>query len=87
MSDVILHRVKSPWLWPDLIYNMCPSGRIHNNCLKILHGFTNKVILDSLNERNIVLYCTVNRDTREKRLRMRVYHNVFLEFKRISLKF
>lgn len=36
-------RSRSPWFWPDAIFNLCPPGREFNNCLKILHGFTDKV--------------------------------------------
>lgn len=36
-------RQRSPWLFPDIVYYFTPSGIEHNRCLKILHGFTNKV--------------------------------------------
>ena len=36
-------RQRSPWLTYDTVYNLTPSGREHNRCLEILHGFTNKV--------------------------------------------
>ena len=36
-------RGRSPWLWPDVIYNLSPAGREFNKCLSILHGFTDKV--------------------------------------------
>ncbi|XP_078382587.1 cytochrome P450 4V2-like [Oculina patagonica] len=44
MSELIQMRQRSPWLFPDIVYYFTPSGREHNRCLKILHGFTNKVI-------------------------------------------
>ena len=43
MTELIQMRQRSPWLWPDIVYYLTPSGREHNQCLKILHGFTNKV--------------------------------------------
>ena len=43
MSELVQKRQRSPWLWYDALYNLMPSGREHNKCLKILHGFTNKV--------------------------------------------
>lgn len=43
MSDLIHHRQKSPWLWPNLLYNAFGEGRQHYMNLKILHSFTNKV--------------------------------------------
>ena len=36
-------RGRSPWLWPDIIYNLSSPGREFNRCLKILHDFTDKV--------------------------------------------
>lgn len=43
MSELVQVRQRSPWLCYDMVYNLTPSGREHNRCLKILHGFTNKV--------------------------------------------
>lgn len=43
MSDLIHHRQKSPWLWPNLFYNISGEGRQHYMNLKILHSFTDKV--------------------------------------------
>ena len=48
-SAVILKRFKSPWLWWDFIYNLTSDGREHNDLMKTLHGFTNKVRLLALN--------------------------------------
>ncbi|KAL7981919.1 hypothetical protein Chor_000976 [Crotalus horridus] len=44
MSDLIHHRQKSPWLWPNLLYNMSGKGKQHYMNLKILHSFTDKII-------------------------------------------
>ncbi|XP_058049878.1 cytochrome P450 4V2 isoform X2 [Ahaetulla prasina] len=44
MSDLIHHRQKSPWLWPNLLYRISGEGRQHYMNLKILHSFTDKVI-------------------------------------------
>lgn len=43
LSELLEMRSRSPWFWPDAIFNLCPPGRAFNNCLKILHGFTDKV--------------------------------------------
>lgn len=43
MSELVQIRQRSPWLTYDIVYNLTPSGREHNRCLEILHGFTNKV--------------------------------------------
>ena len=51
MCELIQERQKSPWLWPDIIYNMTSSGRKHQEALNILHGFTNKVINDRIEQR------------------------------------
>ncbi|CAH3155033.1 unnamed protein product [Porites lobata] len=51
VSELLEHRGRSPWLWPDIIYNLSPSGREFNKCLDILHGFTDKVIDEQIAER------------------------------------
>ncbi|KAJ7382904.1 Cytochrome P450 4V2 [Desmophyllum pertusum] len=51
MTELIQMRQRSPWLWPDIVYYLTPSGREHNQCLKILHGFTNKVIDERIADR------------------------------------
>ena len=43
LSELFEMRGRSPWLWPDVIYNLSPAGREFNECLRILHGFTDKV--------------------------------------------
>uniref|UniRef100_A0A2D4MR76 Cytochrome P450 4V2 n=1 Tax=Micrurus spixii TaxID=129469 RepID=A0A2D4MR76_9SAUR len=48
MSDLIHQRQKSPWLWPNLLYNISGKGRQHYMNLKILHSFTEKVIEEKL---------------------------------------
>ncbi|XP_058145994.1 cytochrome P450 4V2 [Dasypus novemcinctus] len=50
MSEVIMQRIKMPWLWPDLLYLMFKEGREHKRSLKILHTFTNNVIIERANE-------------------------------------
>ena len=45
-------RQRSPWLWNDTLYGLLPSGREHKRCLKILHDFTNKVIMINNNNDN-----------------------------------
>ncbi|CAI9723449.1 cytochrome P450 4V2-like [Octopus vulgaris] len=44
MTDIISYQQQSPWLWPDLIFNLHPLGKEAAKCLKVLHDFTNKVI-------------------------------------------
>ncbi|XP_025063520.1 cytochrome P450 4V2-like isoform X3 [Alligator sinensis] len=51
MSDLIHHRQKAPWLWPDLTYLLFQGGREHNRSLKILHSFTDKVITEKASEK------------------------------------
>ncbi|CAH3020939.1 unnamed protein product [Porites evermanni] len=51
LSELLEMRSRSPWFWPDAIFNLCPPGREFNNCLKILHGFTDKVIDEQIAER------------------------------------
>ncbi|XP_022784583.1 cytochrome P450 4V2-like [Stylophora pistillata] len=51
ITELIQKRQRSPWLWPDIVYFLTPSGREHNHCLQILHGFTNKVIDERIADR------------------------------------
>ncbi|XP_033117098.1 cytochrome P450 4V2-like [Anneissia japonica] len=44
LSELLQERQKSPWLWPDFIYNRLSSGKQHAECLRILHGMTIRVI-------------------------------------------
>ncbi|KAM9670485.1 cytochrome P450 4V2 isoform 2-T2 [Dama dama] len=41
MSDSIHQRMKTPWLWLDLVFYMFKDGREHRRSLKIVHDFTN----------------------------------------------
>ncbi|XP_013913094.1 PREDICTED: cytochrome P450 4V2 [Thamnophis sirtalis] len=50
MSDLIHHRQKSPWFWPNLLYYVFGEGRQHYMNLKILHSFTDKVIEEKMHK-------------------------------------
>ncbi|XP_007524588.1 cytochrome P450 4V2-like [Erinaceus europaeus] len=53
MSDLILQRVRKPWLWVDFIFQMFKKGREHKQSLEILHTFANNVITERANEMKI----------------------------------
>ncbi|XP_028263336.1 cytochrome P450 4V8 [Parambassis ranga] len=44
MSDIVSRRQRTPWFWPDFVYNYFGEGREQDKTLKILHSFTRKVI-------------------------------------------
>ncbi|KAK2918782.1 cytochrome P450 4V8 [Channa argus] len=44
MSDIVSRRQRTPWFWPDFVYNYFGDGREHDRTLKILHSFTESVI-------------------------------------------
>lgn len=44
ICELIQERQKSPWLWPDFIYNLLYQGKLTKKYLDILHNFTNRVI-------------------------------------------
>ncbi|XP_076001493.1 cytochrome P450 4V8 [Genypterus blacodes] len=44
MSDIVSRRQRTPWFWPNFMYNCFGDGREHDKTLKILHSFTKKVI-------------------------------------------
>ncbi|KJE92556.1 cytochrome P450, variant [Capsaspora owczarzaki ATCC 30864] len=46
ISELIHHRQKFPWNWPDFIYSWLPDGRDHTRVLAELHNFTDSVIAE-----------------------------------------
>ena len=44
ITDIVFHRVMSPWLWPDLAFSLSPRGRRLRQCVATLHSFTQQVI-------------------------------------------
>ncbi|XP_052823831.1 cytochrome P450 4V2 isoform X2 [Octopus bimaculoides] len=44
ITDIITYQSKSPWLWPDFLFNLHPYGKEAAKCLKYLHDFTDKMI-------------------------------------------
>jgi hypothetical protein len=38
-----MKRMRSPWLWSNIVFNFSNDGKLHRNCLKVLHGFTKTV--------------------------------------------
>ncbi|KAM9792316.1 cytochrome P450 4V8 [Neosynchiropus ocellatus] len=44
MSDIISRRQRMPWFWPNFMYKYFGEGKEHDKTLRILHGFTYKVI-------------------------------------------
>ncbi|KAJ9597715.1 hypothetical protein L9F63_011425, partial [Diploptera punctata] len=44
ISELLMTRMFTPWLFPDILYDLSPSGRRAKKLLKILHNFTDKVI-------------------------------------------
>ncbi|KAL6417745.1 hypothetical protein ACFW04_014344 [Cataglyphis niger] len=46
MIQLIVYRLFKPWYYNDLIFALSPQGRKQKKILKILHGFTEKVIAE-----------------------------------------
>ncbi|KAI5708603.1 hypothetical protein M8J77_025805 [Diaphorina citri] len=44
ISELTIVRSLRPWLWHPLVFKWTKYGRRYNQCLSVLHGFTNKVI-------------------------------------------
>nr|CAD7402599.1 unnamed protein product [Timema poppensis] len=44
IADAIVCRSFKPWLQPEIIFRMSPTGRGHAKALEVLHGLTEKVI-------------------------------------------
>ena len=36
-------RQRTPWYWPEFLFNTIGPGKQHDHCLKIMHDFTEKV--------------------------------------------
>ena len=36
-------RLRTPWYWPRFLFNNIGPGKHHDQCLKIMHDFTEKV--------------------------------------------
>ncbi|XP_069699685.1 cytochrome P450 4C1-like [Periplaneta americana] len=50
LSEVVVQRIHKPWLHSPLFFNLSQLGKRHKHCLKILHGFTNRVIQERKRE-------------------------------------
>nr|P29981.1 RecName: Full=Cytochrome P450 4C1; AltName: Full=CYPIVC1 [Blaberus discoidalis]AAA27819.1 cytochrome P450 [Blaberus discoidalis] len=44
ISELTMQRSVRPWLHPKVIFDLTTMGKRYAECLRILHGFTNKVI-------------------------------------------
>lgn len=51
MSETIQYRELRPWLYPDILWTMSPSGRMESKNIEILHKFTDTVIQERKQER------------------------------------
>ncbi|XP_050452053.1 cytochrome P450 4C1-like [Cataglyphis hispanica] len=54
ITELISYRGIRPWLYNDLLFSLLPQGRKQKKILKILHGFTEKIIA----ERKLYHECT-----------------------------
>nr|CAD7569267.1 unnamed protein product [Timema californicum] len=45
MTRLLRHRQTHVWLWRPFTFGLSPSGREHNKCVKVVHNFTEKVVL------------------------------------------
>jgi len=70
-SDLVNKRQLSPWLWPDWVFALSPLGAKMRGVLKVLHGFTEKVIAEKKEEwqveREEALEGNNNQDSGQKR--------------------
>ncbi|GFG37750.1 hypothetical protein Cfor_02942, partial [Coptotermes formosanus] len=49
MGEIIINRLFRPWLYLNFIFKMSAIGRRNDECLRVLHGFTNKMIQERKN--------------------------------------
>ena len=50
MNHIILQRTLFPWLKSDHLFRFSHLKKVSDECLEILHGFTNSVIKDKRRE-------------------------------------
>ncbi|XP_033745728.1 cytochrome P450 4V2-like isoform X3 [Pecten maximus] len=50
ITVLVLLRMRRPWYWPNFLFNLLGPGREHDQCLKTLHSFTSKVIIERSEE-------------------------------------
>ncbi|XP_025262283.1 cytochrome P450 4C1-like isoform X2 [Camponotus floridanus] len=46
ITELFIYRGLRPWLYNDLLFSLSPQGRKQKKILKILHGFTEKIIAE-----------------------------------------
>jgi hypothetical protein len=46
ITQIVMERSLRPWLDSDLLFNLSALGRENQQCVKVLHDFTNQVIRD-----------------------------------------
>ncbi|XP_049765720.1 cytochrome P450 4C1-like [Schistocerca cancellata] len=51
VTELTMKRVLKPWLYPDFIFRMTPSGRQYYKCLDTVHQFSKQVITERRKER------------------------------------
>lgn len=44
LGEIFMHRVYSPWVWPDFFFYLTKKGKEFRSDLNILHGMTRRVI-------------------------------------------
>lgn len=50
ISEIVMERSMVPWLYNDFVFNLTSNGRKHAALLKTLHGFTDSVIKERMQE-------------------------------------
>ncbi|KAF4517615.1 hypothetical protein B566_EDAN002846 [Ephemera danica] len=55
VNNLMIHRMVTPFLFPGVIFHLSPYGRRQRKCLKVLHDFTNQVIRERKQERNLTV--------------------------------
>nr|AHL88989.1 cytochrome p450 4V23 [Brachionus koreanus] len=50
ISELVTFRLYNPLQWSDFIYRITPKGKDFKRCLKVLHNFTKKIIVERDND-------------------------------------
>ncbi|XP_025107556.1 cytochrome P450 4V2-like isoform X2 [Pomacea canaliculata] len=83
ICSLLEKRMRTPWHWNKVLYNIFGQGQEHDECREILHDFTQKVIKDrhstfDTKKAEEVLGCLKFDDTTESRTKRLAFLDMLL---------
>ncbi|XP_023224049.1 cytochrome P450 4C1-like [Centruroides sculpturatus] len=65
VEELIINRISTPWLWPDIFFNISPTGREFRKVVNTIQSFIKKVIQQKKKEMQENLEDNINEDDNE----------------------